>query len=265
MATPSRVGRFEVRGLLGSGTYAAVYRAFDPSLEREVALKVPHARTVSGAKALARFFGEAKALAQLHHPRIVPIFEAGSTGETHFLATAFIGGTTLQKRLEASALEPMRAAHIAADLAEALGHAHRLGIAHRDVKPSNVLIDNDEAIYLSDFGLAHRGDAALRLGIDALVGTPAYLAPEQPTAEEIPQLASSDQYSLGVVLYQMLCGRVPFLGPPGLVVYSARNDDPISPRALRPDLPRPLERICRRAMSRRPSDRFPKLATLLRA
>jgi eukaryotic-like serine/threonine-protein kinase len=261
-ATPSRVGRFEVRGSLGSGTFATVYRAFDPALEREVALKVPHARAVSGAKALARFFGEAKALAQLRHPRIVPIFEAGSVGEVHFLATAFIPGTTLERRLESGAIAARRAAEIAADLAEALGHAHRLGIAHRDIQPSNVLIDGDEAVYLSDFGLAHRGAAARRLGACPLIGTPAYLAPEQPTAEEIADLSTSDQYSLGVVFYQMLCGRVPFLGPPQLVVYSARYDDPVAPRVLRPDLPRALERICRRAMARRPADRYPSCDAL---
>ena len=256
VALPSRVGRFQVLSLLGSGTCATVYRAFDPDLEREVALKVPHPGTISGKKSLSRFLGEAKALARLLHPRVAPIFEVGSVGDVPFLATAYIPGRNLARVLEDGPLDPRRCAWIAAELAEALGYAHSLGIVHRDVKPANVLVGRDGMIHLTDFGLAHRIDAAKLTAHGALIGTPAYVAPEQSSSTGDEPVSASDQYSLGVVLYEMLCGRTPFLGPPQLVVYSARHEDPPFPRALRPSIPRALERICMKAMARQPSDRY---------
>jgi serine/threonine protein kinase len=254
---PSRLGRFQVRALLGAGSCATVYRAFDPDLEREVALKVPHDATVAGSKAMARFLGEARALARLRHPSIVPVYEAGRSGRVPFLATAYVEGRTLGQVLEDGPLESVRAAEIAAGLADALGYAHDLGVVHRDVKPANILVAPDGAVHLTDFGLAHRLDTETPARTGVLIGTPAYVAPEQAEDQGESPLPVSDQYSLGVVLYEMLCGRAPFLGPPALVLYMARHDDPPTPRSLRPGLPRSLETICLKAMARDPSDRYP--------
>jgi serine/threonine protein kinase len=259
---PSRLGRFVVRGLLGSGSRATVYLAFDPDLEREVAMKVPNPRTVTGKKAVARFLGEARALARLRHPGIVAVFEAGRIDEVPYLATDYIAGRTLREALEGGPFDFARAALIAADLAEALDYAHGAGVVHRDVKPANVLIGTGGAVHLTDFGLAHRLDAALRGRAGVLFGTPAYVAPEQASGEDEVALPASDQYSLGIVLYEMLCGRPPFLGPPALVLYAASRDDPAPPRAYRPGLPRALERICLKAMARRPADRYPSCGAL---
>ncbi len=259
---PARFGRFEIRGKLGAGSCATVFRAFDPALEREVALKVPHPGALQGPKAQARFEGEAKALARLRHPAIVPIYEAGRFGDVPYLATAFIAGRTLAELLEAGPFGCVRAAEVTLELAEALGYAHGLGIVHRDVKPANILIEPSGGVHLTDFGLAHRQDAAKLTRDGALIGTPAYLAPEQSGTDATPAHPLVDQYALGVVLYEMLTGRPPFLGPPSLVIYSARHDSPIAPRALRADLSPPLETICLKAMSVRPEDRYPTCLAL---
>jgi serine/threonine protein kinase len=256
-ATPARLGRFRVLELLGSGSFATVYRAFDPDLERDVAVKVPRAGVVAAPAAASRFLGEARAMARLCHPAIVPVFEAGRAGELPYLATAYVPGRTLLRVLEAGPLRPAHAARVAADLADALAYAHGVGVVHRDVKPANVIVDEQEAVHLTDFGIAARHDPAARTPGGFVTGTPAYLAPEQIDGDGPPALPASDQYSLGVVLYEMLCGRPPFLGPPPLVLYSARFDDPLPPRSLRPGVPRGLERICLRAMSRETSARYP--------
>jgi serine/threonine-protein kinase len=266
-ATPTRVGRYQVRGLLGAGTCAAVYRAFDPELCREVALKVPHANKVARPAARERFLDEARAVARLRHPGIVPVYDAGRHGSLPYLATALIEGPTLARLLEGGPLGFDRAAEVAADLAEALGHAHGFGVVHRDVKPANVLVEPDGAARLTDFGLARgvepgpdpeRAAAAGRGGAyEVISGTPAYVAPEQAEHGEASALPASDQYSLGVVLYEMLCGRPPFLGPPALVLYYARTDDPVPPRDFRPGVPRGLEAICLKALARDPSRRYP--------
>lgn len=257
VALPAWLGRFQVRGLLGSGACGTVYRAFDPDLEREVALKVPHPGALTGSEKMARFLGEAKALARLRHPGIVPVFEAGKFGDLPYLATAFIAGRSLAEVLVDGPLALARAVEIAAELGEALGHAHGEGVVHRDVKPGNVLVETGGAVHLADFGLAHRHDAGALTRTGVVVGTPAYIAPEQAACGEELARPESDQYSLGVVLYEMLCGRPPFLGPPPMVLYSARFDDPLPPRCLRPDLPRSLERICLKAMAKDASERYP--------
>lgn len=256
-AMPSRFGRFLVRGHLGTGSCATVYRAFDPDLEREVALKVPNAGAVAGSAGLARFVGEAKALARLRHPGIVAVFEAGLFGEVPYLATDYIAGRTLREEIADGPIEFARAARVAADLAEALDYAHDASVVHRDVKPANVLVSTCGRVHLTDFGLAGRPDPATPNRPWVLVGTPAYVAPEQASDGEAEAIPASDQYSLAVVLYEMLCGRPPFLGPPALVLYAASQDDPVPLRVFRPGVPRALERICLKGMARRPADRYP--------
>jgi serine/threonine-protein kinase len=254
---PPRLGRFRIVGTLGEGASATVYRAFDPRLRRDVALKVLRDEAPGGPRAAARFLAEARAMARLGHPRIVAIHEVGRDGGRYYIASALIEGPSLARALDDGPLDPRAAARIAADLAEALAFAHARGVVHRDVKPGNILLDPEGAAYLSDFGLAHRSDSARRLTVDgAVLGTPAYVAPEQAGAAAGP-LPASDQYGVGAVLYEMICGRPPFVGPPLLALFRAVHEAPPPPRSLRPGVPVELEAICLRALAKRPGGRYP--------
>jgi len=255
-------GRYQIRGLLGTGSCATVYRAYDPVVERDVAMKIPHPGAVSGPKAQARFLGEAKALARLRHPGIVPLYDAGRFGDIPYIATAYIDGRTLKELIEEGPIPFQRVADLVAELAEALAYIHGEGIVHRDVKPANVLVDSSGTVQLTDFGLSHRQDASRLTRNGALIGTPAYLAPEQAIPEGATAHPLSDQYSLGVVLYELLCGRPPFIGPPSVVIFNARHEPPSPPRSLRPEIPTGLERICLKAMARSPRDRYSTCAAL---
>ncbi len=250
LAMRSRLGRFQVRGLLSVGTHATIYRAFDPEREREVALKVPLA---GSSMRFDRFLSEARALARLRHPAIATVFEAGRIDETPYMTTAIIEGSLLSRELENGPFSFSRAARITADLAEALAHAHEHGVAHRDVQPAHVRIEPAGNVVLTDFG------------IGVLFGMPAYLAPELAECGSKQADSASDQYSLGVVLYELICGRPHFLGSPALVLDSVQHDDPMPPRLLRPGIPPTLERICLKALARDPARRYSSCEALAAA
>jgi formylglycine-generating enzyme required for sulfatase activity len=253
---PGQIGRFQVRALLGAGAFGVVYRAFDPTLERDVALKVPQEAMLDNPRLVQRFLREAKAAARLRHPHIVPVYEVGQDGLRPYIASAFIEGQTLSQAIDAGTLDCRQAAQIVHDLAEALEHAHEEGIIHRDVKSANVMLDTRGRAYLMDFGLAHLQEATPRqTRVGAVVGTPAYLAPEQAGGWTGQALPASDQYSLGVVLYELLCGQPPFGGPPDVVLYNAVHHEPPAPRRVRPEVPAELERICLKALAKRPEQR----------
>jgi serine/threonine protein kinase len=256
-ARMAQLGRFRLVGVVGEGQHATVYRAIDPVLERDVALKVPRQGVLRTARALERFLGEARAMARLRHPRIVPVYEAGCAGERHFIAMALIEGRTLADRLAEGPLTLHRATEIVAELAEALAYAHSQGVVHRDVKPANVRLDGHGAVYLMDFGLAYRPDSdEVPVPPGAILGTPAYVAPEQAQGGQSDVLPASDQYSLGAAFYELLCGRPPFCGPPSYVLFQVIHQDPLSPRVLAPKVPRPLAAICLKALAKRPEQRY---------
>jgi predicted Zn finger-like uncharacterized protein len=261
--SPGKIGRFEIKSKLGAGAFGTVYRAFDPVLKREVALKVPQSAALETEETRARLMREPEAAAQLRHPNIVPIFDAGFDGDTFYIASAFIEGETLESAIARQRPEPRRAAQLALKLAEALDYAGSQGVVHRDVKPANVMLDGTGEPHLMDFGLARLEQAAEKLTQDgSLMGTPAYMSPEQAGAAVGPVAAASDQYSLGVVLFELLCGQRPFNGPPVVVLYEIREKAPPSPRSIDPSVPRDLETICLKAMARRPQDRYARCSEL---
>jgi tRNA A-37 threonylcarbamoyl transferase component Bud32 len=255
---PQRVGRFVVLGKLGSGAFGTVYKARDPQLERDVALKVPNPGMLDTPKRVERFLREAKAAARLRHPHIVPVFDAGRDGDRYYIASAFVDGKPLSEMVGERGLEFRRGAQIVRLLAEAVGYAHEQGVVHRDIKPHNVMLDATDSPHLMDFGLAVRADEAEKLTNDgAVLGTPAYMAPEQAAGQKGKANPLSDQYSLGVLLYELLTGRAPFEGPPAAVIYRVIHHDPPAPRTLRPDVPADLETVCLKAMAKKPGDRYP--------
>ncbi len=251
------LGRFRILGFLGQGDHATVYRAYDPLLERDVALKVPRQGVLKTTKMLDRFLGEAKALARLRHPRIVPVYEAGCAGDRHYIAMALIEGRSLVEQLAERPIPVDRAAAIITDLAEALAYAHTQGVVHRDIKPANIRLDQHGAAHLMDFGIAYRPDSGeTPLPPGMILGTPAYLAPEQAQGGQTHVLPASDQYSLGVVFYELLCGRPPFCGPPPFVLFHTIHHAPPSPRTVARHVPRALAAICLKALAKSPSRRY---------
>jgi WD40 repeat protein/predicted Ser/Thr protein kinase len=254
---PTRIGHYEVLRRLGAGAFGTVYRAYDAQLDREVALKVPNAGVLGDPKRVERFLREAKAAARLQHPNIVPVFDAGRDGDRHYIVAAFIDGKPLADAVEGDGLEVQRAARIVRELAEAAAYAHAQGVVHRDIKPANVMLDPADTPHLMDFGLASRQDTADRLTHDgAILGTPAYMAPELAGGQQGEAKPAGDQYALGVVLYELLTGRLPFEGPPAIVLHNVLTRDPDSPRKLRPSVPRDLETVCLKAMAKRPEERY---------
>lgn len=251
------VGRFRIVGLVGEGEHAVVYRAYDPILDRDIALKVPRHAVLKSTKMLDRFLGEAKSLARLRHPRIVPVYEAGCAGERYFIAMALIEGHSLAEWLLEGTVTIHQAALIVAELAEALAYAHSQRVIHRDVKPANVRLDDHGSAYLMDFGIAYRPDSGeIPLPPGVILGTPAYLAPEQAQGGQNVVLPASDQYSLGVVFYELLCGRPPFCGPPSYVMFHTIHHAPPSPRTFAPHVPRSLASICLKALAKCPDGRY---------
>ena len=263
---PKQVGRYVVLGRLGAGAFGTVYKAHDPQLKRDVALKVPNPGVISNATKAERFLREAEAAARLRHANIVPVFDAGHDGDRYFIATAFIDGRPLADAIGETGMDPRRAATIVHQLAEAVAYAHRNKIVHRDIKPANVLLDAEDKPLLADFGLAARADDSAKLtNAGAILGTPSYMAPEQADGQKGEAKPASDQYALGVVLYELLTGRTPFEGPPASVIYSVIHRDPPPPRSIRPGVPPGLDAICRRAMAKKPDHRYPNCQALATA
>jgi len=268
------VGRYRLQGELGHGGMGTVYLAEDPQLGRQVAVKVPRFGLPPEAEAVARrrFLSEAHLAAAVSHPNVCPIYDIGEDQDGPYVVLAYIDGGSLAGRLrdERRWDDLRQAVALAAQVADGLAAIHARGIIHRDLKPGNILLDGKGLALLTDFGLARGQDAAQHLTVEGtVVGTPAYMAPEQLTADLGAVDRRCDLYSLGVVLYQLLTGRLPFEGPePHRLLYQIVHAAPPLPSARRPDLGPALEALVSKAMARRPGDRFQnagELAEALRA
>ncbi len=252
----SRLGRFELRTELGQGGFGRVYRAFDPVLRREVAIKVPQFLDLD-ADHRERFLNEARTAANLRHPNIVSVYECGESGGRLYIVSEYVKGETVAARLVRDAPAVELAVEWVREIAQGLEYAHAEGIVHRDIKPENLIVGKNGRPQILDFGLAKLTDEASSLTVDgSVMGTPAYMSPEQARGETKQVGPASDQYCLGATLYHLLTGQRPFDGPPHQVIGLVASTAPPAPRKIRPELPRDLEAICRKAMAPVAVDRY---------
>lgn len=257
-----KLGRFEIKQVLGQGAFGRVFRAYDPVLDRYVALKVPTFGSNEEQK-VRRFLGEAKAAAGLRHPNIVPVYECGEADGKQFIAAQFVAGQTLGARMKAGPISFQVAVGWVRAIADALAYAHAEGIVHRDIKPDNVMLDAKESPQIMDFGLAKRTSDDSSMTMDGtILGTPAYMSPEQATGRQALIGPASDQYSLGAMLYELLTGKKPFEGAPHAVIAQVISQEPALPRSINPHIPPDLEAICLKAMQKETSARYASAADL---
>jgi hypothetical protein len=261
---PATLGDYELVEEIARGGMGVVYRAIQKSLGRTVAIKMLLRRDLAGPADIARFRSEAEAAAQLDHPGIVSIFEVGEEAGHPFYSMQFIEGTTLSRRLTAGPLPPREAAAILAKVADAVQVAHDNGVLHRDLKPSNILIDSTGEPHVSDFGLAKRIEAAESMThTGAIIGTPCYMSPEQAAGSRGDVGPTSDVWSLGAILYQMLTGRPPFqaAGPMDTLLAVLETDPPL-PRSLDRTVDRDLEMVALKALQKPQDLRYGSAAAL---
>ena len=254
---PLQIGRYRVEKILGKGSFGIVYLAYDDELRRLVAIKVPHVHLVANPVQAEAYLTEARTVASLDHPNIVPVHDVGHTEQFPcFVVSKFIDGTDLSTRLRTSRLTLRQSVDLVAIVADALSHAHQRGLIHRDIKPGNLLLDRNGKPFVVDFGLALR-EQDLGTG-PRYAGTPAYMSPEQARGEGHRVDVRPDIFSLGSVLYELMVGRRPFNAETqkGLLEQVA-NVEPRPPRQHDETIPRELERICLKALSKRAWERYP--------
>ena len=252
----SRIGRYRIERILGEGGFGRVYLAHDDQLQRPVAIKVPHRKLVDRLEDAEAYLTEARTVANLDHPHIVPVFDVGSTEDCPcYVVSKYIDGTDLASRLKKSRLSIHEAVELVATVAEALHHAHKQGLVHRDIKPGNILLDRSGKPFVADFGLALR-EQDVGKG-PRYAGTPAYMSPEQARGEGHRVDGRRDIFSLGVVFYKLLVGRQPFRADSQAeLMEQITSFEPRPPRQIDNSIPKELERICLKALSKRASERY---------
>lgn len=256
-AIGENVGLYRIVAQLGSGGMATVYKAYHAALDRYVAIKVMHAAFKEDPNFLARFQREARIVAKLEHPHIVPVYDFNEHEGQPYLVMRFIEGDTLKARLQAGPLSTAQVVDILRPVCQALAYAHDQGVLHRDIKPSNILLTAQGGVFLTDFGLAKIAQAGeSTLSQDTMIGTPQYISPEQAQGNASLD-ARTDIYSLGVVMYELLVGRVPFQADTPYAVIHDHIYSPLPlPRSLKPDLPEPFERVLLKSLAKERDDRY---------
>ena len=240
---PTTLGRYRLDALIGAGGFGQVWKGFDPELQRTVAIKIPRSGRFGSPQQAARFLDEARKIAQLRHPGIVPVHDVGRDGDYCYIVSEFIEGGDLAARLTHGKLPWQDAVRLIGEVAGILQHAHANGFVHRDIKPANILLDAKGSPYLADFGIAATGEELRQAGGNT-AGTLAYMSPEQVGGRQVD--ARTDIYSLGVVLFELLAGRRPFVAAnPAELRRAILTDDPTFPESV--ELPPDLKRICLKA------------------
>jgi serine/threonine-protein kinase len=268
---PSLVGKclgdFELVDEIGRGGMGVVFKARQVSLDRIVALKMLLSEHFRDPVRLARFLSEARTMASLDHPNIVHIYQIGNCEHGHFFAMEFIDGQTLEAVIKEKHPVPVAwATSLMMVVGEAIQHAHAKGIVHRDLKPGNIMIDRFRRPVVMDFGIAkYLGQASSLTQQGTIMGTPAFMAPEQASEDFVPVGPHSDVYALGAILYMLLTGKPPYEGstPLSTILKVIEPTPPVPVRTLRPDVPAELERICMRCLGKRPAERLPSAQALV--
>ncbi|MBN1311048.1 MAG: protein kinase [Anaerolineae bacterium] len=260
---PSKIGRYEIKAEIGRGGMATVYRAYDPRFRREVALKLLPREFLHDTTFRARFEREAQTVAALEHAAIVPVYDFGEEGDQPYLVMRLMTGGSLAERLKSGPLSLAEATRIVKRIGLALDEAHQKGVIHRDLKPGNILFDHHDDAYLTDFGIVRLVEATASYTGSGIIGTPAYMSPEQAHGNKELD-GRSDLYSLGVVLYEMLVGKPPYQADTPIRVAMRHILEPIPQiRTEKPDLPAEMEAIISHILAKEPDERYPSSSTLV--
>jgi serine/threonine protein kinase len=265
-----KLGKYELTERLGSGGMAEVYKAHHPTLDRYVTIKILHGFLAEGPDFLARFKREARAVASLRHPHIQQIHDFDVENDQYYMVMEFIDWGTLQTRMldlarSGAYMPASQVLSILKQVASALDYAHQQGIIHRDIKPSNILLDSAGNAFLSDFGIARMLSETQFTATGSLIGTPTYMSPEQGKGEQLTP--ASDIYSLGIILYELMTGKVPFTSEttPLAIIHKHIHEPPPNPGILRPGLPASVEQVILKALAKDPPERYQSAGELVRA
>ncbi|QDU82074.1 Serine/threonine-protein kinase PrkC [Polystyrenella longa] len=252
------IENYELLEEIGRGGMGVVYKAMQTDLQRIVAIKMIRSSSLASSEEVKRFEQEARAAGKLQHPHIVKIFEAGHIGGQPYFSMEYIPGQSLFQVLNRGPLDPRRSVELLEKISRAVEHLHQHQLLHRDLKPQNILIDQSDSPYVTDFGLAKLLEDDLDLTqTGSVLGTPGYMSPEQASPSTGTCCAASDVYSLGAILYHCLTGRAPFSGPnPFETLMAVLESEPLLPRKLNPRIPRELEAICLKCLEKKPENRF---------